>query len=295
MTFLPSEIYDRISRAVSRLQDDGDVFRRFIEKMKLERLEFWLLTRFRYFPGSVTAKDFATFGPYTSISKYRAALGALVDKQLAESVGDTRYRLSDSGRKSVEDTYQKHYGRVARVSALSDEETARLHELVDRVYVQALRQVDVPVPILSAVHSTMPEIESVWVQIERRAVGLQVMRDDAHIAAWREAGYTGPRIEVSTALYHSANSLSHAELREAASRLDDDDFLGALSALHAGGEVAQHDARYTLSKSGRAVRQSIEDATNASYAAPFEALANNGHGQIEQLMVLMEKVATHTG
>lgn len=288
MTFLPAEIYERISHAVSRLQDDGDVFRRFIDKNKLERLEFWLLTRFRYFPGSITAKDFATFGPYTSTSKYRAALSTLVDKQLAESVGDTRYRLSDAGRKGAEETYQKYYARVARNNTLNEEETTRLHELVDRVYIQALRQVDVPVPILSAVHSTMPETDSMWVQIERRAVGLQVLRDDAHIAAWREAEFTGPRIEVSTALYHSENSLSHEELREAASRLDDDDFLGALSALHSGGEVSQYDERYKLSKTGREVRQSIEDATNRNYGGPFEVLDS---GQIDQLMMLMEKIA----
>jgi hypothetical protein len=141
------------------------------------------------------------------------------------------------------------------------------------VYSAALRQSDVPTPILSAAHSVLPETDSIWVQLERRLVGLTIFREEAYIAAWREAGYTGPRIELSTALFQAGEqSLSYDEMRQAASRLDDKDFVSALSALHSGGEVTQREERYRLSKSGRAAREEIEAATDRHYARPFSTL-----------------------
>ena len=116
--------------------------------------------------------------------------------------------------------------------------------------------------MLNAAHSILPETDSVWVQLERRLVGLMIYRDESHIAAWRETGYSGPRVEVSTLLLQTESGLTHAELRAAASRLDDKDFVSALSALHSGGEVSQRAERYRLSASGRAARQEIEEATD---------------------------------
>jgi len=61
---LPSaELYALIMAALNRLQDDGGQFRSSVEKNHLSREEFWLLSRFRYFPGTVTPGDFQTFGP----------------------------------------------------------------------------------------------------------------------------------------------------------------------------------------------------------------------------------------
>lgn len=287
-----SEIFSSIHNAAPRLQGDGGVFGRFVDKHKLDELEFWLLTRFRYFPGSITAKDFLTFGPYTSLSKYKDALKYLADKTLTESTGDSRYRLTDSARKSIEETYHKYFARVARVNVLDDEEAERLNQLIDLVYRHALRQVDVPVPILNAVHSTMPDSDSTWVQIERRLVGLQIFREDAYIAAWRDAGYSGARIEVSSALFERNGGLSHDELRANTPRLDDNDFLSALSALHSGDEVKQREGRYKLSKSGHAAQQAIEDATDENYAAPFEPLERD---QIGEIVELLKKIAGSGG
>ena len=283
-----AEVYARLSGATSRLQGDGGVFRRFTEKHQLDRLEFWLATRLRYFPGSATPHDFSTFGPYTSISKYQAALGTLTEKKLVERAGEGRYRLTDSARKALADTYAEYFARVARLNLLSDDDAESLYGLVDQVYTNALRQADVPVPILNAAHSILPETDSVWVQLERRLVGTLIFRDESHIAAWREAGYTGPRVELSTLLFQAEDGLRHDELRAAASRLDDKDFVSALSALHSGGEVTQRDERYQLSKSGRAARQEIEAVTDRNFARPFATLEDD---RFEAMIELLDKLS----
>ena len=280
------DLYSRLSEAASRLQDDGGVFRRFTDRHNLDRLEFWLATRFRYFPGSATPHDFSTFGPYTSVSKYQSALDALTGKKLVKRAGEGRYKLAEAARKAIGETYDEFFARVARANALPDDEAASLYEWIDRLYSAALRQGDVPVPILNAAHSVLPESDSTWVQLERRLVGLLIFRDEAHIAAWREAGYTGPRIELSTLLFRAEDGLAHAELR-AAARLDDKDFASALSALHSGGEVTQRDERYRLSKLGRTTREEIEAATDRNYARPFAVLEDD---QLNSMVQLLDKL-----
>ncbi len=287
MRLSTADLYARLSGATSRLQDDGGVFRRFTEKHQLDRLEFWLATRFRYFPGSATPNDFLTFGPYTSVSKYHSALGTLAEKKLVERSGEGRYRLTDAARKGLVDTYAEYFARVARLNLLPEADAESLYGLVDPVYTGALRQADVPAPILNAAHSILPEIDSVWVQLERRLVGLMIFRDESHIAAWREAGYTGPRVELSSLLLGAEEGLSHDELRAAASRLDDKDFVSALSALHSGGEVTQRAERYKLSKAGRTARQEIEEATDRNFARPFAALEDD---RLDALIELLEKL-----
>ncbi|HEY4688265.1 MAG TPA: hypothetical protein VIK33_03050 [Anaerolineae bacterium] len=288
MRISPPEIHDRVSNAIARLQDDEGAFRRFIDKHRLDRLEFWLVTRFRYFPGSATPQDFLTFGPYTSVSKYQSALDALVEKKMAERAGEGRYRLVESARKALTDGYNDFFSRVGRPTGLPDDAGEALLDWVDRVYTAAQRQSEVPTPILKAAHSVLPETDAVWVQIERRLVGLSIYREESHIAAWREAGYTGPRIELSTQLFQSKNGLTYDALRAKADRLDDKDFVSALSALHAAGEVVQREERYRLSLSGRAAREDIEAVTDRHYARPFAALQDD---EFERMIQALEKLA----
>ena len=283
-----SEIYAHITKATSRVQDDGGLFRRFKDKHQLDDLEYWLVIRFRYFPGSVTPNDFLTFGPYTSVSTYLDALNRLTEKKLAERTGETRYRLTDPARKGVADAYNEYFTRVSRLNALDGDEVEALYGLIDRVYTAAQRQGEVPAPILSAAHSTLPDSGSIWVRLERRLAGLSLYRADAHIAAWREAGYTGPRAELSTALFNAPEGLTEAELRAAAPRLDDHDYRSALSALHSGGEATTREDRYRLTKSGRAVRQQIEDDTNRNFEKPFAVLEDD---QLSRLIELLDKLA----
>jgi len=283
-----SDLYARVSKATSRVQDDGGLFRRFKDKHQLNDLEFWLVIRFRYFPGSVTPNDFLTFGPYTSVSKYRDALSSLVQKTLAARASEERYRLAESARKGIGDTYAEYFARVARIGDLNEDEAESLFELSDRVYAAAQQQSEVPVPNLSAAHSTLPDSSSIWVQLERRLAGLSLYRADAHIAAWREVGYTGPRVELSTALFSAPDGLSEDQLRAAAPRLDDHDFLSALSALHSGGEATLREERYKLTQAGRAVRQAIEEATDRNYERPFAVLEDE---QIDRMIESLDKVA----
>lgn len=288
MAFSSAELYSLILAALTYLQDDGRQFERAVEKAGLSRDEFWLLNRFRYFPGSVAPSDFLTFGPYTSTSIYARNLEALTAKKYAEAIEPGRYRVNDTGRKLIETLYRDYFNAIAKHGAVSVEEIQRLGELADRAANAAVRQPDVPAPLTNAARSTFPDIDQPWVYAERRVVAMALFRGDAHIAAWRDDGWSGPRIEVSTALYNAAERLSAAQLREAAARLDDKDFKSALAALYSGGEVTRNaDDQYALTKAGRAARQVVEDSTNRNYAVMFNIF---DEAELQELIHLLERV-----
>lgn len=273
MALSPAELYALVLSALNYLQDDGGQFRKGQEKAGLVREEFWLLNRFRHFPGTVAPGDFLTFGPYASASIYEQRLDALVAKKVAEKVEAGRYRLSDSGRKLVEQLYRDYFAAIARHDHLNEADVQRLSQLSDRVVAFAVRQPDVPAPITNATCSAFPQTSRPWVYVERRVTALAVFRDDAHIAAWREDGWSGPRIAVSTALFKADGPLPYEQLRAAVAQLNDKDFKSALSALHSGAEVSRSaDDIYKLTIAGRQARQAIEDLTDRNYGVLFNAL-----------------------
>jgi hypothetical protein len=288
MALSPAELYALVLSALNYLQDDGGQFRKGQEKVGLTRDEFWLLNRFRYFPGTVTPSDFLTFGPYASVATYEQRLDALVAKKLAEAVDTGRYRLAEAGRKLVDQLYRDYFSAIARHDRLNEADVQRLGVLADRMVAFLIRQPDVPAPITSAARSAFPETTRAWVYAERRITALAVFRDDAHIAAWREDGWSGPSIAVSTTLFKAAQPLPLAELRAAVAQLNDKDFKSAISALHSGAEVS-HDADdvYKLTAAGRQARQVVEDLTDRNYAVLFNALMPD---ELKELIELLEQV-----
>ena len=123
MALSPAELYALVLSALNYLQDDGGQFRKGAEKAGLTREEFWLLTRFRYFPGTVTPGDFLTFGPYTSLATYEQQLESLVAKKFAEAVEIDRYRSAEAGRKLVDQLYRDYFAAIARHDRLIGPET----------------------------------------------------------------------------------------------------------------------------------------------------------------------------
>ncbi len=288
MALSAADLYALVLSALNYLQDDGGQFRKGQEKAGLTREEFWLLNRFRYFPGTVAPGDFLTFGPYVSASTYEQQLDSLATKKFAEVVSAGRYRSAEAGRKLVDQLYRDYYAAIARHDRLDEAGVQRLGVLADRVVAYLVRQPDVPAPITNAARSAFPETTRAWVYVERRVTTLAAFRDDAHIAAWREDGWSGPRIAVSTALFKAAQPLPYDQLRAAVAQLNDKDFKSALSALHSGGEVS-HTAEdiYQLTAAGRQARQIVEEMTDRNYAVMFNALSPD---EQKELVGLLEQL-----
>jgi hypothetical protein len=188
----------------------------------------------------------------------------------------------------MDQLYRDYYAAIARHDRLDEANVHRLGTLADRVVAFLVRQPDVPSPMTNAARSAFPETSRAWVYAERRVTTLAVFRDDAHIAAWREDGWSGPRVAVSTTLFKAAGPLPYDQLRAAVAQLNDKDFKSAISALHSGGEVS-HNAEdvYRLTTAGRQARQIVEDMTDRNYAVMFNALSPD---ELKELVELLERV-----
>lgn len=288
MALTNAGLYELILAALNYLQDDGGQFRKGYEKAGLTREEFWLLNRFRYFPGTVAPGDFLTYGPYASVAVYEQQLEALVGKKCAEKVEEGRYRSAESGRKLIEQQYRDYYAAVARHDRLTEPEVQRLGQLGDRVVAFLVRQPEVSATITNAARSVFPEINRPWVYAERRVTALAVFHDDAHIAAWRDDGWSGPLMAVSTVLFKATDPIPYEQLRAATSQLTDKDFKSAISALHSGAEAAHNDENvYRLTPAGRQARQVIEEMTDRNYGVIWGALTP---AEMEELIALLEKL-----
>jgi hypothetical protein len=89
-------------------------------------------------------------------------------------------------------------------------------------------------------------------------------------------------------LFKAKERLSYDDLREAAARLDDQDFKSALAALHSGGDVSYvADNFYQLTSAGRAARQSIEAATERNYLLMFNVLEG---AELKELTMSLERL-----
>jgi hypothetical protein len=294
MALSAAGLYALVLSALNYLQDDGGQFRKGAEKAGLAREEFWLINRFRYFPDTVAPGDFLTFGPYVSVSTYEQQLESLVAKQFVQAVDTGRYRLAEAGHKLVDQLYRDYFAAIARHDRLNEAGVHQLGALAERAVAYLVRQPDVPAPITNAARSAFPETTRLWVYAERRVTALAVFHEDAHIAAWRADGWSGPRITVSTALFKAAQPLPRDQLREAVAQLSDKDFGSALSALHSGGEVAHTaDDSYSLTTAGRQAWQVVEELTDRNYAVLFNALSPD---ELQELVALLEQLrgpATH--
>jgi hypothetical protein len=112
------------------------------------------------------------------------------------------------------------------------------------------------------------------VQIDQSLTDLFWFRDDAHVAAWRKAGFNSIFIEVLTLLWrgeaHDVDGLSAAlSERRGYAR---DDYASCVRTLAKRGLVDASRPALTVTATGRAVRDDIEAMTDRYYMFPWATL-----------------------
>jgi hypothetical protein len=107
------------------------------------------------------------------------------------------------------------------------------------------------------------------VHLEAAIFALWMARDDAHIAAWRAKGLSGPQMDI---LSHLASgeiqtlpaltaAMQHTQHSEEVAR--------GVASLTEVGYVVVEGERITLSEAGQQVRDEIEEETDRIYFTPW--------------------------
>jgi helix-turn-helix protein len=212
------------------------------------------------------------FNPYPTLHPYFDHLPALLQAgYLSQAEG--RYRVTPDGRALIERIEQAEHDYVATLTPLPLPELSRLATLLEAI-AQRLWQASEPmVKAHQARCFRLPITTGApMVRLNAAVFALWMARDDAHIAAWRAEGLSGPELALLTSLWRGeADTLP--ELTTAFEQLQrPEDILQGITALSEAGYVLLEGEHLILTQDGQQVRTRIEEETDRIYYAPWPPL-----------------------
>ncbi len=246
-----------------------------------------LLPALLFEPDPISAARLHVRGPYTADHSYDARLARLAGHGMLVSAAEKAYRLTDTGRDMVERIIGTAYSVMDELEPLPAADSERLALLLGRL-VDAVMAAPVPPDKWSITLSrrTDPgERASVVVRIDQYLSDLNAYRDDAHLAAWRPHGVSGPAWEAFTLLDRSeAQTLNGLYEKLKWRGHPRKVYEEALRGLIERGWVEQDAEEMGVTAKGRAIRQDAEDATDRHFYGPWVCLNSGEVDELEQLL-----------
>jgi hypothetical protein len=129
------------------------------------------------------------------------------------------------------------------------------------------------------------------VQLEYALYALQRARDDAHIAAWRAAGFGGPSLELLSRVWAGTSTITEL-VEHIRGRMRAEDVTALLDDLERDGYVSVKYQAVTISNRGRDVRDAIERETDRVFFAPWPDI--DAAWVAEQLEALGASLSPHS-
>ncbi|HEY8757196.1 MAG TPA: hypothetical protein VIN74_01735 [Candidatus Limnocylindria bacterium] len=254
---------------LGRRRAKADFPLRAMEKLGLDR------------PSYFFAMDIATQDPRGARpqdignSAYRTTDDALRTTAAAgESAGliswaDGRWSLTARGTSAVSELRRAIDAHYASQVPIAKDELDRLAALLDAAYQAAATSTE---PVTRehtprAARYRWQEPSSPMARLDAAIYGLWQVRDDCHVQAWRDAGLTGPALDVLTRVW-KGEAATEAELIAKIATQRPDDVRAAIQQLRSAGHLAAGPAP-ELTPKGTATRERIEAETDRYFFAPW--------------------------
>jgi predicted transcriptional regulator len=239
-------------------------------------------------PAPITVRRIHALYPYGASKRFAEMLEGLTKLELLERVGDGAYRLTDLGRKGIEDVFGAAHQGLKSCEPLPADEMDRLNSLLRRVVDATL---DSPEPdekwAITYSRWTDPgEGASGAAKSDQYLTDLGRFRDDAHLAAWQPYDVSGHAWEALTFVWRGDASTAE----ELARRLQPfrdytvEDYRRALQVLADRGWVIEDAGVYQLTEEGRRIREAAEDETDRLFFAGWSVLSDEELGQLQDLL-----------
>ena len=208
-------------------------------------------------------------------SAYRTTDDALRTTAAAgESAGllswaDGRWSLTKKGTTAVGELRRAIDAHYASLTPIAKDELDRLAALLDDAYRAAATAKE------PATREHTPrgaryrwqEPSSAMARLDAAIYGLWQVRDDCHVQAWRDAGLSGPALDVLTRVW-KGEAATEAELIAKIATQRPEDVRAALQQLRSAGYLTAGPA-LALTPTGRATRERIEAETDRYFFAPW--------------------------
>jgi ribosomal protein S19E (S16A) len=227
--------------------------------------------------------------PYSSAERQAEFLAGLAEQGLlTQSNGG--YCLTDAGRSLIEGFFDSAHKVLDSVTPIDPADLDELSELLSRVVAATLAAAE-PTEKAHLLDSRWPDPgpeSAALTRIDQYVTDLARYRDDAHLAAWRPYGVSGPAWEALTYVWREQAGTA-AELAEQLPNrgYDEAAYDGCLQELAGRGWLAEIGGRYQLTEAGRDVRQAAEAETDRLFNIGLSAL---GPAREERLWQLLDKL-----
>jgi hypothetical protein len=249
-----------------------------------------LIVSHDFLPDDTSPARFLVRTPYTSWKVYSTNLATLAERGLIDPVGPGTYRLNDAGKRIVhelEDTLNRLLGRYQPLPAADLERLAGLLGRLVEASLHAPEPADKP-SISANRHSDPGPQGAVLLRILQYRSDLNSFRDDAHLAAWRPLGISGPAWEAFTYVWRGdARTAAEMAEKQAFRQISAADYARLLDELVEKGWLTVTDGAYATTEGGAALRQQVEDLTDQTYYAPWQVLNEGEQNDLGNLLVAL--------
>ncbi|HYH11180.1 MAG TPA: MarR family winged helix-turn-helix transcriptional regulator [Thermomicrobiales bacterium] len=210
--------------------------------------------------------------PYSTADPFLDGLPRLVDMGLLDQSGN-EYTVTSSGTRLLALGERAANDYAASRVCLPPHDLAQLASMLDDL---ATRLHRAPEPAIKSHQDRVPLLRrfdprrTPSVRLEYALYALQRARDDAHISAWRTAGFRGPEIEVLSHVWNGDASTASELVAVTRNRLHAVHVAELIADLVQRDLISHERPSVALTERGREVRDAIERETDRVYFAPWQ-------------------------
>lgn len=236
-------------------------------------------------PDPLSVERLQVRSPYTNPQHVTRQLTKLAQAGFFAPAPEGGYRLTPSGSRALQDIYQTAYAAMAAFQPLPAEKMERLAELLERVVTACLAAPEPPGKWCIQHSLRSVSGQPVSVRIDQHLTDISAYRDDAHLAAWRPYGVSGPAWDALTCLWQAAADTPAAIQQRLARRgFAASDYAAALGDLSALGWVETDGSTWLITELGARMRSEAEERTDTYFSAPWGCLSSAESDELARLL-----------
>ena len=234
------------------------------------------------------------FNPYSTFDPIFDRLPQLVEKGYLSYGEDGGYRVTDEGREVADRVELGARAYLAGLDVLPPGELTRLATTLEAIAAR-LWQADEPkIKAHQARARRVPPIttDAPMVHLEVAIMSLWMARDDAHMAAWRAEGFSGPQMDLLGRVWMGEAQTVPGLITALERTQHAEDVVEGVNALAEAGYVVVEGERVTITDAGRQVRAWIEEETDRVYFSPWPQMTAE---ELEWVYRSLEAVCSKLG
>ena len=256
---------------------------------------FTLWTALSLEPGTISTAKIRRQFPYTSPAVYDERLANLVEEGMMATTDEPgEYVLTEKGRHALITMDTIFVETLAQIEFLPAEEMNRLTEFVTRLSSASLNGERPGTKwALQRSHNLHRGRESAAVRLDEGLDDMNAFRDDAHLATFLPLDITGPAWEALTFLWRGERNTPAGLAEQLPFRgWGEAGYAAAYTELVAKGWATPDADSYTITETGRQVREQSEAETNDLFFAPWSALSNAELQELDTLLTRLKERIT---